>query len=221
MNQATSAPKSEPTSPQTPDSPFSSTRAEIETRLIRKATLDPEFRQRLEQSPQRAWQEEFAGSELEPLKLRVFEDTDDTVYLVIPWHAEDFRHQLNDRPRDVWRREFGTAKLKGFVIRVLEEPTDEFYLVLPRSETLEDEELEAFNQEATQDFDAENVVSSPALRYLRISRFTRWRPRNKIERILYLLQAKGMNQIKRLPVVNKVLKPIYQWRSRFHQFKRL
>ncbi|MEB3211631.1 MAG: hypothetical protein VKL39_09750 [Leptolyngbyaceae bacterium] len=220
MSQASPASSSQPQA-DAPTTSLSRTRTDIETRFIRKATLDETFRQRLEQTPQTVWNEEFADTEFEHLTLRVFEDTDDTVYLVIPWHAEDFRHQLNDRPRDTWKREFGTAKLKGFVIRVLEEPTDEFYLVLPRSDTLKDEELEAFSQEEKLDFEAEDSVSSPALRFLRINRFTRWRPRNKIERILYLFQAKGLNYVKRLPVVNQILKPIYAWRSHLHQFKRL
>ncbi|MEO1520555.1 MAG: hypothetical protein AAFU78_07230 [Cyanobacteria bacterium J06633_2] len=107
------------------------------------------------------------------------------------------------------------------MIRVLEEPTDEFYLVLPRSERLEDEDLEAFDKEEQQEQAIDDSVSSPALRFLRIRRFTHWRPRNKVERLLYLFQAKGLNHIKRFPVVNRFLRPIYAWRSRFYQMKRL
>ena len=207
-----------PETNQSPRSSFSSTRSGIENRLIRKATLDEAFRQRLEKSPQTVWEEEFKGSELANLKLRLFEDTDDTLYLVIPWHAEDCRQLLNDRPLDVWKREFGTARLKGIMIRVLEEPTDEFYLVLPRSESLEDEDLEIVD---SQEFEQKDTVSSPALHYLRRRRFTKWRPRNKIERILYLIQAKGLTYIKRLPIVNRLLQPIYTVRSRIYQIKRL
>ncbi|MEM7771032.1 MAG: hypothetical protein AAGA75_05820 [Cyanobacteria bacterium P01_E01_bin.6] len=220
MDQAILTPESqlhaEPTD--SPKNSCSSTRTTIETRLVRKAMLDESFRQRLEQSPQAVWEEEFKGSDVANLTLRIFEDTDDTIYLVIPWHAEDFRHQLSDRPRETWKREFGTAKLNGFVIRVLEEPTDEFYLVLPRSEPLEEDDLEAFSN---QELDQEDTVSSPALRYLRIRRFTQWRPRNKVERILYLLQAQGLSHLKRFPVVNKFLQPIYTLRSRMYQMKRL
>lgn len=207
-----------PDSKQSPLSSFSSTRSDIENRLIRKVTLDESFRQRLEQSPQTVWEEEFEGSDLANLKLRLFEDTDDTLYLVVPWHAEDCRQLLSDRPLDVWKREFGTARLKGIMIRVLEEPTDQFYLVLPRSEPLEDEDLEVVTN---QEFEQKNTVSSPALRYLRMRRFTKWRPRNKVERILYLIQAKGLNSIKRLPIVHRLLQPIYTVRSRIYQIKRL
>ncbi len=220
MSHPSSVPPLQPPQKAQPPLPssFSSTRTEIETRLIRQATLDESFRQQLEQSPQVIWDKEFTGSDLANLKLRIFEDTDDTLYLVIPWHSEDFRQLLSDRPHDVWKHEFGTAQLKGFTVRVLEEPTDAFYLVLPRPEAIGDEDLEVID---TQDFEQHDTVSSPALRYLRMCRFTKWRPRNKADRILYLFQAKGVNYLKRLPIVKRLLRPIYKMRSHVYQAKRL
>lgn len=215
---SSAAPSSSPDSRKRAYSAFSSTRTEIETRLIRQAALNEEFRHRLQQSPQAVWEEEFKGSDLVDLKLRVFEDTDDTLFLVVPWHADDFRKVLDECPRDVWKREFGTDKLNGFMIRILEEPTDEFYLVLHRHEEIPEKELEDLD---VPEFEQHDTVSSPALRYLRLRRFTQWRPRNRVERILYYIQAQGLNRVMRLPIVSKFLNPIYKMRSHVYQIKHL
>jgi hypothetical protein len=195
-----------------PQSSFSSTRADIESSLLRKAALESGFRQRLQQCPQEVWAEEFKGSDLANLTVRIFEDTDDTLYLVIPWHGEDFRQHLGDRPHDIWRQEFGTTQLKGFIIRILEEPTDEFYLVLPRLEALDDADFSHIN---TYRMESQATLSSPILRYLRIRRFTQWRHRSQVDWLLYHLQVAGLQHIQQLPIIKKLMQSMQTMRSQF------
>lgn len=112
------------------------TRSDVEERLIRKVVQDATFRETLLKDPQTVWQQEFGNTVLNDLRLQVFEETANTLYLVVPSQNEALEQELAENPKAVWKREFGTTRLEGYIIRVAREPSGYFYLVLPRQEQL-------------------------------------------------------------------------------------
>ena len=59
-------------------------RQEIERRLIEKSLQDEAFRQRLIEDPKGAVEQELGTRLLEGVEVRVVEETQDTIYLVLP-----------------------------------------------------------------------------------------------------------------------------------------
>jgi hypothetical protein len=59
-------------------------RAEMERRLIQRSLQDESFRRRLLDDPKAAVEQELATQLPEDVKVRVVEETTDTIYLVLP-----------------------------------------------------------------------------------------------------------------------------------------
>jgi Nitrile hydratase, alpha chain len=59
-------------------------RAELERRLIQRSLQDEDFRRRLLADPRAALQEELGARLPEEVEVRVVEETQDTIYLVLP-----------------------------------------------------------------------------------------------------------------------------------------
>ena len=59
-------------------------RAEMERRLIDRSLQDEEFRQRLLAEPRAAIEQDLGSRLPESVEVRVVEETEDTIYLVLP-----------------------------------------------------------------------------------------------------------------------------------------
>ena len=61
-----------------------SSRAQLERRLIERGLEDESFRQRLLEEPRAALEEELGARLPAEIQIRVVEETQDTIYLVLP-----------------------------------------------------------------------------------------------------------------------------------------
>ncbi|MDX2098377.1 MAG: hypothetical protein SFW36_11425 [Leptolyngbyaceae cyanobacterium bins.59] len=192
------------------------TRTDIEERLIRRALQETAFREALLQSPQAVWQQEFGNTDLRDLKLQVFAEEAQTLYLILSLHDGDLYQELEENPKAVWKREFGTTWLEGYTIRVLQEPSGSFYLVLPHQEP-GDVWIDALI-EVTEKSLLDPESTSALKRFRSLPRVT---PKTKLGRILRRLQDWLVMVIKSNPLVIAVLRPFYWVRSLIYDWKRL
>jgi len=192
-------------------------RSQIEARLLQRAMQEPVFRQTLVQDPPTIWQQEFGDDPvLKDLQLQVLEETETSLYLVLPSQDEAFRQELLQTPQAVWKREFGTTDLQGYVIRVVQEPEGHFYLVLPfrqRSAGWLDE----FPQMVPPPWTPPDVGT--------LEKSWRTRPRRmpttKLGRIWQRLQTWVAMMVKTNPLVAAILRPFYWVRSLMQAWNRL
>ena len=117
-------------------------RADVEAHILAQAQRDPTFRTLLWQDPQAAWQQTFGETSLGSLTLRLLQDDEDTLHLVVPAANQDMIAQLEATPHALWRQQFGTHKLRGYLIRVVLEQPGELLLAMPHVNWAEGETLE-------------------------------------------------------------------------------
>jgi hypothetical protein len=194
------------------------TREQIETQLLRKAAQNESFKLALLETPQMIWEQELGATFLAPSKLRVFENSSHTLYLIAPAQDEVLREELSNNPKAVWKRRFGSAKLQGYTIRVIEELPGEFCFVLPTSIELEAEAkiLEAAGEPG---FNLEEHTAHFRKEMRSLSQ--RKVPKTKLGRILMRLEGFVIVWIKSNPIVISILRPIYWVRSLIFAWRRL
>lgn len=207
-----------------PTSSKTLTRADVEQQLISKAVEDAAFRQALLENPQAVWQQEFGKTSLKDLQLSVWEETDHSLYLVLPSEDSAFRKELTEHPQAVWQREFGKARLKGYVIRVVEEPIGHFYLVLPTIERspLWVDDLLPSSPDPTSNSRSqpwENTSKSVQQRYRSLTH--RRYPKTKLGRIAFRLQTWVVMTVLTNPIVTSLLRPFYVVRGWIDVWRRL
>ncbi|MGG6268095.1 hypothetical protein ACQ4M3_27540 [Leptolyngbya sp. AN03gr2] len=194
------------------------TREQIEAQLLGKAAHDESFRTALIETPQAIWDREFGQTLLSSLKLKVLQNSLNTLYLIAPTQDETLRKELSNNPKAVWKRRFGTTKLQGYTIRVIEEQPGEFCFVMPTSIDLE-AEAQFLEEAAQQGFNLEEHTAK-ARKELR-SLTQRKVPKTKLGRILLRLEGFVLVWIKSNPIVVSILRPIYWVRSLIFAWRRL
>lgn len=198
------------------------TRADIEAHLIRLALHDEAYRKTLLSQPQTVWQQEFGNTAFKDLSLMVLEETNDTLYLVIPWQDEALRQALIENPKAVWQQEFGTTRLSGYMIRVIQEEAGQFCLVLPALER--SPVWESTFSQATATSPTNTVASSEQPSEFGKSFHTlthRPMPKTKLGRIFYRIQIWLLMLVRTNPIVAMLMRPFYRVRSLMHEWRRL
>lgn len=119
--------------------------------LLTRAAKDLSFRQELVSEPKIVLQRDFGVSFSETCRVRVLEESDDAVYVLIPrtmvlsGQEEDvatnivsravrdpeYKARLMAEPRQVLEAELGVSFPEGVEIRVLADSEDEMHLILP------------------------------------------------------------------------------------------
>lgn len=202
--------------------PETLTRADVETRLIQRAMHDEAFRKTLLSQPQTIWQQEFGNTVFKDLVLTIFEDTNDTLYLIIPWNDDTRRNELIENPKAVWQQEFGTTRLAGYMIRVIQEESGQVCLALPmweRSPVWEP----AFSQTAVASSSTTTSQEQPHSDFEKSLHALTHRPmpKTKLGRIFYRFQIWLFMLVRTNPLVAIVMRPLYQMRSLRDAWRRL
>ncbi|MGI0485759.1 hypothetical protein ACN4EK_10005 [Pantanalinema rosaneae CENA516] len=201
------------------------TRADVEERLLSKSLQDQAFAEVLVADPQTVWRQEFGDTALQDIQLVVFQETKDTLYLIIPAQEQSLRQELAKQPKTVWQRELGKSRFNGYTIRVLEEPIGQFYLVLPLIERTSDLEkalsqsmvANAHSHATSPDLKQHSSNLTKTLRSLGQHRM----PRTKLGRILAILRSWGVMLFLSNPIVIALTRPIYWVISLFYAWKRI
>lgn len=201
------------------------TRAQVEERLLSKSLQEQTFVEALLADPQAMWRQEFGDTTLRDMQLVVFQETKDTLYLILPAQDQALRQELSKHPKAVWQRELGKSRFNGYTIRVIEEPIGQFYLVLPLIERTSDLE-KALSQMALSTANP-NALSKELNQYS--SNLTKTMrslgqqnlPKTKIGRIFYMLRSWVVMLVLCNPIVIALTRPIYWVISLFYAWKRI
>ncbi|OLP17986.1 hypothetical protein BST81_13150 [Leptolyngbya sp. 'hensonii'] len=203
---------------QTQAHPEEITRADIEIRLLGKALQDATFKQTLLSDPVKVWQQEMGDTVLKDLQLKILEENQDTLYLVLPWQDETLREGLKKRPKAIWKEEFGTTRLEGYVVRVVEEPPGFFYLVLPWADPDLPQRIPELPPTLPVDPNAPQQPTTPVRNPFQLKRTA---PKTKLGRISRRLESWLALRVRSNPIVVAILRPIQKGRSWFQFWQRL
>lgn len=183
---------------------------EIEDQLL-AAAEEPAFREALLQNPQAIWHQQFGQTSVADWNLRVFEDTETMLHLIVPVVDQELRGELRSQPETIWQEELGSEKLWGYQIYVVEQQQDEFCLVLPWINPTEAAEVGLFGGWSLQ---RHSTADNPA----------QGRPDRraaKVGRISRMAKNRSIAEVRRRSGVQRLLKPFYLVRAWLFKWRRL
>lgn len=134
------------------------------TEILRKAWVDPAYRQTLIENPKEVIAREFAVDLPDGLAVTVLEDTADTIHLILvdpadlpeeekagphaaifakAWAIPAFKKALLADPAAAIKEAFGATVLPGIRLKAVEQTNDRAYIIIPaRPTTLSDADLD-------------------------------------------------------------------------------